>query len=122
MALQPRRRAHFLSPLYLARRRALYKGVLGGNQRWLRVGWIVGFLPPGRALRVRSFTRLLSQGSTGWLSIGIALTLPGMLRRTVGRTPQRAASVRLDPDTAMSIRTFGPPSRRERRRARRTTV
>jgi hypothetical protein len=122
MAMQPRRRAHFLSPLYLARRRALYKGVLGGNQRWLRVGWIIGFLPPGRALRVRSMTRLLSQGSKGWLSIGIALTVPGMLRRTLGRTPQRAASIRLDPNTAMSIQTFGPPSRRARRQARRTAA
>jgi hypothetical protein len=111
--------ARFLSPLYLARRRALYKGVLGGNSRWLRVGWVIGFLPAGRALRLRSMSRMATEGSRGWLSLALALTLPGMLKRTVGRTPQRVASVRLDPNTAMSIETFGPPSRRQRRRARR---
>ncbi|MCU1368292.1 MAG: hypothetical protein JWN39_3931 [Ilumatobacteraceae bacterium] len=36
-----RRRPSYLSPLALARRNGLYKGVIGGDRKWLVIGGVV---------------------------------------------------------------------------------
>jgi hypothetical protein len=81
------RRPSYLSPIAYARRNGLYKGLLGGDRRWLVVGG----------------------------------TLWGMraLRKALGRTETVVTVEKMEPGQWMSLRTIAPPTRRERRAAKR---
>ncbi len=81
------RRPSYLSPIAYGRRNGLYKGLLGGDRRWLAVG---GTLWAMRALR-----------------------------KAFGHTETVVTLEKMEPGQWMSLRTIAPPTRRERKAAKR---
>lgn len=84
-----RLRRGVFSPTVIARRNAIYRGVLGGSR--------------------------------GWLVVGGAVWLGRFIRRTFGRTEEFAALEKLAPGQAVTIAAIAPQSRRDRRRAGRSS-
>jgi hypothetical protein len=87
MARARTRRPSLLSPFAYARRAGIYKGLLGGDRRWLVIGGTV--------------------------------IIAGRIRRLLGRQPEIVTIERLEPGHPLRLEAIAPPSRRERRRAKR---
>ena len=80
------RRPRLLSPIALARRSAIYKGVLGGNR--------------------------------GWMVVGAVVWAPRLLKKAMGRTEQVVATEKMLPGDTMTLYAIPPPTRKERKAAR----
>jgi hypothetical protein len=78
------------------------------------------YLHPFRALRIRANVELYGgrRGVWFWLSVGFLGTQA--LRRGLTRTPQLAAREVLKPGQSLVLTTIAPPTRRDRRQARKT--
>ena len=87
MARARTRRPSPLSPFAYARRAGIYKGLLGGDRRWLFIGGTV--------------------------------IIAGRIRRLLGRQPEIVTIEKLEPGHPLRLEAIAPPSRRERRRAKR---
>jgi hypothetical protein len=61
----------------------------------------------------------MREGSRLWSSIGAALWVGGIIRRSVSRREDVAAVERLKPGQEIHITTIAVPSRRQRRKAAR---
>jgi hypothetical protein len=81
------RRPRLLSPVAYARRAGIYRGLLGGDRRWLIIGGTV--------------------------------IVAGRIRRMLGRQPEIVTIEKLEPGHPLRLEAIAPPSRRERRRAKR---
>jgi len=87
MARVRTRRPSLLSPFAYARRAGIYRGLLGGDRRWLIIGGTV--------------------------------IVAGRIRRLLGRQPEIVTVEKLEPGHPLRLEAIAPPSRRERRRAKR---
>ena len=81
------RRPSLFSPIALARRSALYKGLLGGNR--------------------------------GWMAVGVVVWGPRLLKKAMGRTEQVLATEKMVAGDTMTLYAIPPPTRKERKAARR---
>jgi len=89
MARVRSRRPGLLSPLAYAKRAGVYRGLFGGDRRWLIIG-------------------------------GTIIVL-GRVRRFFGRQPEIVTIEQLKPGHPIRLEAIAPPSRRERRAAKRAT-
>lgn len=87
MAALGSRRRRLLSPIAYARRAGIYRGLLGGDRRWLIIGGTV--------------------------------IVAGKLRRVFGRSTEVVTLEELKPGQPLRLEAIRPPSRRERRAAKR---
>jgi hypothetical protein len=78
----------------------------------------IGVYGPKRALQ-RKLAREMREGNKLWSSIGAALWVGGIIRRSVSRREDVAAVERLKPGQELHITTIAVPSRRQRRKAAR---
>jgi hypothetical protein len=76
------------------------------------------FGSPGRFLRYQVTTRGLYGESRGWRTVWYAATVGGLVRRAFGKHPEVAAVEVLKPGQQVTLRTIAPPTRRERRAAK----
>ena len=76
-------------------------------------------LSPIRLARRTAFYKGLLGGSRGWMAAGAVLWVGRDDRRALGRTEEHVSLDRLRPGQGLEIRTIVPPTRRERRTARR---
>ena len=58
-------------------------------------------------------------GSRGWMAVGVVLWGSKLMKKSFGRTPEYLSTERLEPGQAVRIEAIPPPSRNERRAARR---
>jgi hypothetical protein len=78
-----------------------------------------GRLSPIRLARRTAFYRGLLGGNRTWMAVGGGLWLGRSARRAFGRTEEHVALDELKPGQGIEIRTIVPPTRRQRRQARR---
>jgi hypothetical protein len=71
------------------------------------------------ALRRDSVYKGVLGGSRGWLAVGALVWGPRLVKKALGRNVQVVATERLEPGQALRIEANKPPSRDERRAARR---
>jgi len=77
-------------------------------------------ISPIRLARRAGFYRGLLGGNRGWMAVGALLWVGRTAKRTLGRSEQRVSFDRLEPGQGLEIRTIVPPTRAERRTARRS--
>jgi hypothetical protein len=93
----------------MARRRGAFRTLARSNR----------FRSPGRFFRYQVATRGLYGDSRGWRAAWYAVTIGGLVRRTFGKHAEVAAVEVLKPGERVSLRTIAPPTRKERRAAKR---
>jgi hypothetical protein len=76
-------------------------------------------LSPWRLVRRTAFYKGLLGGSRGWMTVGAVLWVGRKARGALGRTEEKVSLDKLRPGQGLEIRTIVPPTRRERRAARR---
>lgn len=76
-------------------------------------------LSPFAALRRNSITRGFLGGSNGWMAVGVVVWGGRMLRKALGRREEIVAIEKLEPGQFLELRTITPPTRAERKTARR---
>lgn len=76
-------------------------------------------LSPTVLLRRNALYKGVFGGSRGWMAIGAALWGPRLLKRALGRREEVLATERLRPGEFVRIEALRPPTRRERKSARR---
>jgi hypothetical protein len=76
-------------------------------------------LSPVRLARRTAFYKGLLGGSRGWMAVGAALWVGRKGRSAFGRTEEHVSLDKLRPGQGIEVRTIVPPTRRERRAARR---
>jgi hypothetical protein len=76
-------------------------------------------LSPTAALRRNALYKGLLGGSRGWMAVGALVWGPRLMKKALGRNEQVVATERLVPGQAIRIEAIKPPSRDERRAARR---
>ena len=76
-------------------------------------------LSPIRLARRAGFYRGLLGGNRAWMAVGALLWVGRTAKRTLGRNEQHVSFDRLEPGQGLEIRTIVPPTRAERRVARR---
>lgn len=92
----------------MRRRRGLFTTLARGRR----------FGSPGRFIRYQIMTRGLYGDSRGWRTMWYVATIGGLLRRVFGKSPEVAAIEVLEPGQQVTLRTITPPTRRERRAAK----
>jgi hypothetical protein len=75
---------------------------------------------PRRFISHQVATRGLYGESRGWRTMWYLVTIGGLVRRTFGRNPEVAAVEVLQPGEHLTLRTITPPTRKERRAAKRS--
>ena len=76
-------------------------------------------LSPFTALRRNALYKGLFGGSRGWMAVGALVWAPRLLKRVLGRNEQVVATELLEPGQVLRLEAIAPPTRRERRAARR---
>jgi hypothetical protein len=76
-------------------------------------------LSPTAALRRNALYKGLLGGRRGWMAVGALVWGPRLMKKALGRTEEVVATERLEPGQALRIEAIKPPSRDERRAARR---
>ena len=76
-------------------------------------------LSPLSMLKRKAIRRGLMGGSNGWLLVGVVMYLPRVARKLFGRPERVVATERLRPGQFVRIDAVPPPTRAERRAARR---
>jgi hypothetical protein len=76
-------------------------------------------LSPLSILRRKALRRGLVGGSTGWMVVGVLVYAPRVARRLFGRPERVVATERLKPGEFVRIDAVRPPTRAERRAAKR---
>lgn len=76
-------------------------------------------LSPISMLRRKALRRGLLGGSTGWMVVGALVYAPRLARKAFGRPERVVATERLKPGQFVRIDAVRPPTRSERRAARR---
>lgn len=76
-------------------------------------------LSPTASLRRNALYKGLLGGSRGWMVVGAAVWAPRMMKKALGRNEVVVATERLEPGQAIRIEAIKPPTRSERRAARR---
>ena len=74
---------------------------------------------PGAVLRHRSLQRGVFGGHRGWMAVGVLVWAPRVLKRLAGRNEQLIATERLLPGQSIQLTAVKPPTRRERKAAKR---
>ena len=74
---------------------------------------------PSAVLRQRSLQRGLFGGHRGWMAIGVLVWLPRVLKRLAGRHQELIATERLRPGQTIQLTAVEPPTRSERKAAKR---
>jgi hypothetical protein len=75
-------------------------------------------LSPFAALRRNSVTKGFLGGSNGWMAVGVVVWGGRLLRKALSRNEVVVATEKLQPGQVLELRTISPPSRSERRAAR----
>lgn len=78
-----------------------------------------GLLSPTAFLRRGALYKGLLGGSRGWMLVGAMFWLPRLLKRALGRNEQVLATEKLKPGQFVTIQALVPPTRSERKAARR---
>ncbi|HEY0517985.1 MAG TPA: hypothetical protein VGC84_00720 [Ilumatobacteraceae bacterium] len=73
------------------------------------------------ALRRSALTKGLLGGSRGWMAIGAAVWGPRLMKKALGRNEVVVAREVLKPGQALYLEALEPPTRAQRRAARRRT-
>ena len=74
---------------------------------------------PTAILRQRSLQRGLFGGHRGWMAVGVLVWMPRVLKRLAGRNEELIATERLSPGQTIQLTAVGPPTRSERKAAKR---
>lgn len=74
---------------------------------------------PTAVLRQRSLRKGLLGGHRGWMAVGVLVWAPRVLRRLAGRHEELIATERLLPGETIQLTAVAPPTRRERKAAKR---
>lgn len=77
-------------------------------------------LSPLSMLKRKAIRRGLLGGSTGWMFVGALIYLPRLARKAFGRPERVVATERLKPGEFVRIDAVPPPTRAQRRAARRS--
>jgi hypothetical protein len=78
-----------------------------------------GLLSPVAALRRNGLYKGLLGGSRGWMAVGAVVWAPRLMKKLLGRNEQIVATEVLKPGQAIRLEAIAPPTRRDRRAARR---
>jgi hypothetical protein len=76
-------------------------------------------LSPVAALRTNALYKGLLGGSRGWLAVGAVVWAPRLLKKVLGSTHEVVATEELKPGQVLCLEAIPPPTRAERRAARR---
>jgi hypothetical protein len=76
-------------------------------------------LSPLAALRRNAITKGVLGGQRGWMAVGAVVWGLRLLRKLLGRTEEVVATEKLEPGQVLCLTAIAPPSRAERRAARR---
>lgn len=77
-------------------------------------------LSPLSMLKRKAIRRGLLGGSTGWMFVGALIYLPRLARKAFGRPERVVATERLKPGEFVRVDAVQPPTRSQRRAARRS--
>jgi hypothetical protein len=72
------------------------------------------------ALRSNALYKGVLGGSRGWMAIGALVWAPRLVKKVLGRTQQIVATEVLKPGQVLCLEAIPPPTRSERRAARRS--
>jgi hypothetical protein len=78
-----------------------------------------GVLSPFAVLRRNGLYKGLLGGHRGWMTVGAVVWTPRLLKKLLGRNEQIVATEVLKPGQALRLEAIRPPTRGERRSARR---
>jgi hypothetical protein len=78
-------------------------------------------LSPTVLLRRNALYKGVFGGSRGWMAVGAALWGPRLAKRLLGRSEEVVAVEKLKPGQFLRIEALRPPTRRERKSARRAS-
>jgi hypothetical protein len=78
-------------------------------------------LSPTVLLRRNALHKGLFGGSRGWLAVGAALWAPRVVKRVLGRNEEVVTIEKLKPGQFVRVDAVRPPTRRERKSARRAS-
>lgn len=78
-----------------------------------------GLLSPVAALRRNGLYKGLLGGSRGWMAVGAVVWAPRLMKKLLGRNEQIVATEVLKPGQAIRLEAIAPPTRGDRRAARR---
>lgn len=76
-------------------------------------------LSPLAALRRNALYKGVFGGSRGWMAVGALVWAPRLIKRVLGRTEKVVATEVLRPGQTLCLQAIAPPTRQERRAARR---
>ena len=76
-------------------------------------------LSPMAALRSNAIYKGLLRGSRAWMAVGAVVWTPRLLKKVLGRTQKVVATEVLKPGQVLCLEAIAPPTRSERRAARR---
>ena len=76
-------------------------------------------LSPAAALRRGALYKGLLGGRRGWMAVGAVVWGPRLMKKALGRTERIVATEVLEPGHAIRLEVIEPPTRGERRAARR---
>jgi hypothetical protein len=71
------------------------------------------------ALRSNALYKGLLGGSRGWMAVGALVWMPRLMKKVLGRTEKVVAIEVLKPGQVLCLEAIAPPTRDERRAARR---
>ncbi len=80
-----------------------------------------GVLSPLAALRRNALYKGLLGGHRGWMTVGAVVWGGRLMRKAFGRTEKVVATEVLQPGQVLRLEAIAPPSRGERRAARRAS-
>jgi hypothetical protein len=78
-----------------------------------------GLFSPWPVLRRDAIVKGFVRGNRGWMAIGVLVWGPVLMRKYFGRTVQIVSRDVLKPGQALRIEAISPPTKAERRAARR---
>jgi len=76
-------------------------------------------ISPAARLRHNSLVKGFLRGDRGWLVVGVAMWGPFLVRKALGRSVEIVTTEVLKPGQAVRIEAIRPPTKDERRAARR---